>query len=137
MLHHAWLIYVTIFAYSAFCFRFLSVLSNFLFAICSVASDLDLFIRNTHLSRRSSAFSKKAIDGVASHFQTKRKANANFQRNRGLHFFFLGKNMAKGIWSACIGRATTHKSLISAIPLLPPVDTLSCWVSPLARFASP
>ena len=57
------------------------------------------------------------------------------------YFYFEQQNndkiLRKRIWSACIGRATTHKSLISAIPLLPPVDTLSCWVSPLARFASP
>ena len=30
------------------------------------------------------------------------------------------------LWFAYIGRATTHKPLTSAIPLLPPADTLSC-----------
>ena len=39
--------------------------------------------------------------------------------------------------SACIGRAATPCALIGAIPLLPAADTLSCWISPLARFASP
>ena len=43
----------------------------------------------------------------------------------------------KSIWSAYVGRAPENVALTGAIPLLLAADTLSCWISPLARFASP
>ena len=45
--------------------------------------------------------------------------------------------IAKSIWFACVDQAPEHAALTGAIPLLLAADTLSCWISPLARFASP
>ena len=57
--------------------------------------------------------------------------------NHSLKYSLSKRKKKIGFWSACIERATTLCTLTCAIPLLLNAGTLSCWMSPLARFAPP
>ena len=62
--------------------------------------------------------------------------NTKHRKNCTNYEKYLGKkNKSSG--SGSIGMAANHRSLTSAIPLLTHTETLGCWVSPLARSASP
>ena len=51
--------------------------------------------------------------------------------------YMIGAFSTKRFWSNCIGRADYNRSLLSAVSLLIDMEAFGCWVTPLARCASP
>ena len=51
--------------------------------------------------------------------------------------YMTGAFSTKRFWSNCIGRADYNRPLINAVSLLIDTEAFGCWVTPLARCASP